>query len=930
MTTLTSVTCPNAGCGRTCNIKEEQVGRRLRCPHCRAAFVVTSLLSGAEHSVATSFAEWRPASIPKSIGRFQVLEWLGTGGFGTVYRAFDPQMQRDVALKVPLEAMRKDPRAIERLLREARSAGNLRHAHIVPVYEVSGDEEQPYIASAFIDGRTLEDLVSAGPLSARQAAQIVHDLADALAYAHEQHIVHRDVKSSNVILDGRGAVHLMDFGLACHQEQEDSFTSDGDFAGTAAYVAPEQLSDVGNRNFTAGDQYSLGVILYETLTGQLPFEGPAAVVLHNVVHSEPTPPGKLRPDIPRELETICRRAMAKDPKERYGRCAELAADLGRWLNDQPIRQRRMKKIVAVCTGAALLLAAVLVAMHLLPILESGSSPPDNTGPAAVPPDAGPKDKSPPALPAARKPDEKELWRDVVLVMTFDKDTFYPKAGKTYVRDLSGHAHDGLCDNVEFTPLGKVRGGLLCNGGQVQLGKSLINGETNYTITAWCRWAQSTKAPHALYQTVRTERFDEPLYGISLSPLPDQVVWVTAWNAGHEKYWLNVKTNAGVIPQDEWFFFAVSLAEGATSTGKLRVIVNDTVIPLSSQMVKQETEGWSDLVGLGMKGAVIDELAVWRRALSDEELADLRTRGATKGIGGPPRLPASDPFEGSGSANRILVTADGRRVLAAGGKHSLSLWNAETGKLIRVFDGHREGIPVWGLALSADEKQALTGADDQVVILWDLESGKERRFPGIAGGQVMGLAFLPDGKHALASGGENDLVLFSLESGEPVRRFSGHKGQTWALALSADGTRALSSGRDETVRLWDVGKGEELFTLSGHKGIITALAFSPDGERALSGGEDKIVRLWDLKSGKELLGLEGHQTHVASVAFLPDGRHALASGLDGIVRLWDLATGKQIFQRSTGNVFFRLTSDGRRVLSGGGDLRLWRLPDWAGK
>jgi len=156
------------------------------------------------------------------------------------------------------------------------------------------------------------------------------------------------------------------------------------------------------------------------------------------------------------------------------------------------------------------------------------------------------------------------------------------------------------------------------------------------------------------------------------------------------------------------------------------------------------------------------------------------------------------FADSWPPHRIRLTSDGRRVLATGGKHSLSIWDVEEGKLKLELDGHKGAV--WGLAVSSDDQWALTGADDQVVILWDLVNGKEhKRFPGgILKGQVIGLAFLPNNQ-AIGTGG-NDVLVWSLETGEVVHRLEGHKGQTWTLTVSRDGKKALSSGRDETVRL----------------------------------------------------------------------------------------------------------------------------------
>jgi hypothetical protein len=215
----------------------------------------------------------------------------------------------------------------------------LRHPHIVPLFE-TGTEPSLYLASAFIEGRSLAEVLCDGPLPFPDAAGVVRDLAEALAYAHEQGIVHRDVKSANVILDAGGQAHLLDFGLAYRREEESKLTKAGDLLGTPAYMAPELVTDPEGGARPAADQYALGVVLYELLTGQTPFDGPAEVVLFQAIHSPAPRPGKTRAGVPRDLETICLKALAKRPEDRYGGCQEFADDLRRFLEGEPVTARR--------------------------------------------------------------------------------------------------------------------------------------------------------------------------------------------------------------------------------------------------------------------------------------------------------------------------------------------------------------------------------------------------------------------------------------------------------------------------------------------------------------------------------------------------------------------------------------------------------------
>jgi WD40 repeat protein/tRNA A-37 threonylcarbamoyl transferase component Bud32 len=327
-------------------VEESQLGRVTVCKHCEREFVVQKAdretpSQTAESETLQYSAPAPVGDIPERIGRFEIRARLGAGSFGTVYRAHDPVLDREVALKVPRAAVLEKPEARARFLREPKAAARLRHPHIVPVFDAGTDGDRYYIASAYIDGRTLEELIERDRPDFRRAAQIVRDLAGALDYAHRMGVIHRDVKPANIMIDAGGESLLMDFGLARLQESEEKLTQDGSVMGTPAYMAPEQASRKFGEVGPAADQYSLGVVLYELLCGQTPFSGPPAVVIYNALHRTPEAPRRCNRRIPRDLETICQKAMAKEQKHRYTSCGELAKDIRRWLEDEPVRARRV-------------------------------------------------------------------------------------------------------------------------------------------------------------------------------------------------------------------------------------------------------------------------------------------------------------------------------------------------------------------------------------------------------------------------------------------------------------------------------------------------------------------------------------------------------------------------------------------------------------
>ncbi len=270
--------------------------------------------------------------IPQQIGRYRILRKLGEGGMGSVYLADDTQLKRRVALKIPKFAANERPEVIQRFYREAQAAATLQHRNICTVHDVGQSEGLHYLTMAYIEGRTLAELIRPDkPLPERQVAILVRKLALALDEAHRQGILHRDLKPSNILIDRQREPVIMDFGLAKRVgADEDHLTKTGAILGTAAFMSPEQVETPESIG-PAADVYSLGVILYQLLTGRLPFDGPPASVIGQLLIKEPEPVESLRPEVSPQLAEICRKAMAKRIDQRYASMAELAAGLTEYL-----------------------------------------------------------------------------------------------------------------------------------------------------------------------------------------------------------------------------------------------------------------------------------------------------------------------------------------------------------------------------------------------------------------------------------------------------------------------------------------------------------------------------------------------------------------------------------------------------------------------
>jgi eukaryotic-like serine/threonine-protein kinase len=839
------------------------------------------------------------------IGPYKLLQQIGEGGMGVVYMAEQEKpVHRRVALKIIKPGMDSGA-VVARFEAERQALAMMDHVNIARVLDAGTtggvSPGRPYFVMELVPGVSLTRYCDENKLSPRERLELLIPICQAIQHAHQKGIIHRDIKPSNVLVtlyDGKPVPKVIDFGVAKAIDQRlterTMFTQFGAVIGTLEYMSPEQAEMSGLGVDTRSDIYSLGVLLYELLTGTTPLERKQvrelayAELLRMIKEDEPpkpstrltrsgealatisaqrrTEPAQLAKLVRGELDWIVMKCLEKDRTRRYETASGLARDLQRYLDDEPVEAcppstayrlrkfaRKYRRALRVATAFALLLVVATAVSF---------------------------------WQAVRATNAERQARD-------ERDRAVAEQARADAEAVEAATQQQRAE---------------ANAERLRVEKEVSDRRLYVADMRLAQRAWDDSDMGRLHELLEGQR-PERTGGID----PRGFEWDYWWRQSHREL-LALKGHAAGIRSVVFSPDGRRLATGS----------DDHTVKVWDATTGKET---LTLEGHGGFVASVAFSPDGRRLASGNENNAVKLWDAATGQ-------QTLTLKGHAFAvNSVAFRPDGRRLASGSDDTTVKVWDAATGQEMLTLKGHTR--PVRSVAFSPDGKRLASASDDDTVKVWDAATGRETLTLKGHTSWVWSVAFSPDARRLASGGWDRTVKIWDLATGKESQTLK-HAVAVTSVSFSPDGRRLASGSRDHTVKVWDAATAQETLVLKGHSDRVLSVSFSADGRRLASASQDNLVKVWDAATMQEPLTLKGHTVGVTSVSFSPDGRRLASGSYDGTVKIWDVATGQEKLTfnghtmpvagvripRAVYSVSFN--PDGKRVTSGSYDntVKIW--------